>query len=81
MSDYLGVEWQTELQELPHPRLGHDAARPDCGMLGAATPTVRVVVVAHLQNPIHGLDDVVAHHGHAVGLQGREDIVEVPLQK
>ena len=50
-------------------------------MLGAASPMVRVVVVAHLQNPVHGLNNVLAHHGHAVGLLGRQDIVAILLRK
>ena len=67
MWDTPGFEWQIELQEPALPQLGHNAGLPECGVR-AATPTVRVVVVAHLWNPIHRLDDVLAHHGHAVGL-------------
>ena len=50
---FRGGGGQIKLQEPPLPHLGHRAGLVECRMLGAATPTVREVVVVRLQNPIH----------------------------
>ena len=76
-----GVDWEVQRQEPPLAHMGQHSGHYACAMLGTATPAIQVHIVAHLQIPIKRFDDVLAGHGHVVGLHLRQHIVAFHLQK